>query len=1392
MKKRLLSAVLALAMALTLLPLSVFAAAATPEASVSAPVEGTAVQYVSGTDHSKLDASNQPISNAWAWQYKNAADNNKLTWTSGTPGGIVVGTSASGQWHSSPINATTGKLWSSSFTLCGDTTLSDLGGATSFSVNTFGSALTISASLNTVNQVTITDTAATPGSVSGLTRSVGTYTQGTPATTMSASGLTLQVTNVTITGGISLTGRANRVTLTGVSGTDAIVLNGETTVTNTNGTSATTYDAQTLTINPKANNTKSSAGAVTVTGNGSQVALNGVDVGAVTVTSTGGSLKVDNGATTQAVTIASGDVKGTDAPPAVTVNNGSVAGITYTQGTNSTAAANIIVNAQGSATGDIDVWSGSVAIHSANVKNVTVDQGSLTMDGTNGTAGDITLADEGRTTFNFAGTGYTVGDLTATNGNSLTIGNNWPVGRSNTFGELTLTGYAGQGIKGGIFETAANTSAMALWFNPDLQFMRNFDTTKYAYYGTRELAAAIADAGAEAKDDGTLTVIGATKTKEVQFYNSSLEAASRTNAVAVVGYGVSTGIYLPDKINGTPVATWTDLENLKEYSVNEIVPISAQIAAREIKMVLQSSGAAVTKLTNAVATSSTSANKNITATLSNNQIVLTGAVGQASYEDITLTLTTDVIGADGDPVDFQVLVSYNTTTKESAFSTLGMANPPLGVTVNRNNIVVGNTTYTLTTSALAKPASNLKVAGITGEYAYVSATLTGKSIVPTVNVAGMGNVGRKELADKLAEGEFDWTTSPAMRQVVNQAMTTITANNTLDNYVLAAQRAAWTGLGNKGKTPSEAELNATGYDTAVLEPYLAMTVSYYNESGAMTATLTPSYRVVVVSTVAANQTALAGKNGFTAEGYYIAAQGRALTNPIENLKGATPDVGVTLKLGDVPSGFDTAIMHQDGTYVYTPTTKTYTLTHAGKTGLGTVVLNKVAPLVTVTKTLAGGGTATSGYDVLQAAIDDAEEGDVVTVTAAYTGSGVINVTGTARTFTVVTEGQTVITPANNNFTVQPDATGHTFTVQLLKDVLVAGNVAINVAEGSTGTVTLSASKAREGDTIIVTVQPAQGNSVTGVTAKTNTGAGVTVTASSTTANQYTFVVPKGATSVTVTPTFKQGTAQATVSVSTSTQGTATTTAAATNNKVNAGSNVGVTTSPGVGYRTMGVNITTNGGAASASRMGDNYFTFTVPSNATAVTVTPVYDRDNGTKFTDVWSTEYYSKSVAWAVSKGVTDGQSTYLFGSNNYCTRAQMVTFLWRAAGRPSVTGIANPFVDVSPTLTPGDYYNAILWAVSQGITDGTDRTHFSPSKTVSRAEAVTFLYRYEKSPAASASNAFYDVPASQWYAKAVTWAANKGITKGRTNTTFDPNAACKRCEIVTFLYRDVTGDIT
>lgn len=1391
MKKRLLSAALALAMVLTLLPVSAFAA--TP-ADASSPESGkTSVQYVSGTDYSKQKYDKSYVKDEWAWQYKDSTDNKTYWAGSKSLTGIVTGTNASGTYYdsSSITNATTGFLVSNNFTIVGNATITvnsnDLNGVSnSLSVNTFGGTLTFgSGALEKVNSLTVTDTAATVGTVNALTRDVGTYDASTDNTSKSTGGLTLSITNAK-SSGISLTGRSNRVTLTNVALTGNIELDGKTTVTNANGTNTVTSAAQTLTTNPKAAwpYTKSSVtGNVEVTGNGSNVALNGTDVtGTVSVTSTGGSFRVDNGTTTGAVTIASGDEKATDAPPTVTINDGSVGGITYALGTTSTAAANITVNAQGGATGPIAVDSGTVTIHSANVKNITLEQGTLNMDGANGTAGDITLAASGKTTFNFSGTGWTVDKLAATNGNLLTIGSNWPTGRSNTFTVLDLDGYTGQGIKGGIVG-GTDVIQKRGWFAADLQFGRTADTL-IALYGTRELAAAIADAGEDAADEGNINVIGATATNYVEFYNSMVDANSATsNPIAKVGYGKSTGIYLPDKINGTAVATWTNLADAKEYSVNEEVPISIAATAGSIKLVIQSAGAAVSKLTNAT---TTGANKNVTATLNNNQIVLSGAVGQDSYEDIELTLTTDLIDNDGDPVTFAVLVSYNTTTKTGKFSTLGMTNPPLGVTVNSNNIVVGSNTYTLTTSGLAKPAANLKVAGVTGDYGYTSATVTGKGIVPTVNVSGMGTVTKADLIGKLSAGAFDWTTSPAMRQVVNQAMATITANNTLDNYVTAAQRAAWTGLGNKGKTPTEADLAGTGYTTAVLEPYLALTVTGYNASGTMTATLVPSYRVIVVSDVPANMTALAGKNGFTTEGYYIAQQGRALNTPINDLVGGETGVALTLSgTGDkaLPIAFDTAIMHQDSTYAYKPDTKVYTITHGGKTGLGTIVLNSTEPLVSM---LPAGGTAATDtvyYDNLQAAIDDtklsttAGKFDKITVTAAYTGSGVIDVTGEARTFQIETLGQTTITPANKNFTVGVDTTGHTYTVQLTKSIAPAGqNIVVSSATG--GSASVSANPAQVGSKVTVTLSAQAGYSPSGVSVKDSSGKAVSVSGSG---SSYSFTMPSG--SVTVTPSFtKTQVTNPTVHVSSTTGGSAYTSAG--NNQVAPGTTVTVTTTPGTNQRTMGVSVT----GATAVRTGANTFQFTVPSGYNTVTVTPRFDANNGTLFQDVWSYEYYSNPVRWAVERGITNGTSTYTFGSENVCTREDMVTFLWRAAGSPTVSSsVRNPFWDVQ---AGSYYYNAVLWAVSKGITNGVSANQFGVGQYVTRGQAVTFLYRYEGSPAAGANSGFYDVNSREYYAKAVSWANAKGVTNGTSATTFGPNEYCKRAQIVTFLYRDITGN--
>ena len=169
-------------------------------------------------------------------------------------------------------------------------------------------------------------------------------------------------------------------------------------------------------------------------------------------------------------------------------------------------------------------------------------------------------------------------------------------------------------------------------------------------------------------------------------------------------------------------------------------------------------------------------------------------------------------------------------------------------------------------------------------------------------------------------------------------------------------------------------------------------------------------------------------------------------------------------------------------------------------------------------------------------------------------------------------------------------------------------------------------------------------------------------------------------------------------------------------------------------------------------------------------------------FVDVPSGVYYEEAVLWAVDKGITKGTDTTHFSPNGICTRAQAVTFLWRAAGSPAAKSDAMPFTDVKA----GSYYEtAVLWAVENGITKGTTATTFSPEQNCSRAQIVTFLWRSEKSPAAGTVNPFTDVKASAYYADAVLWAVKKDVTKGTTATTFSPNDNCTRAQIVTFLYR-------
>lgn len=177
-------------------------------------------------------------------------------------------------------------------------------------------------------------------------------------------------------------------------------------------------------------------------------------------------------------------------------------------------------------------------------------------------------------------------------------------------------------------------------------------------------------------------------------------------------------------------------------------------------------------------------------------------------------------------------------------------------------------------------------------------------------------------------------------------------------------------------------------------------------------------------------------------------------------------------------------------------------------------------------------------------------------------------------------------------------------------------------------------------------------------------------------------------------------------------------------------------------------------------------------------------------FIDVKTTDYFYNSVKWAVGKNITNGTSSTTFSPYKSCTRAEIVTFLWRAAGSPEPTTTRNPFRDVN-AVTHSSYYKAILWASQKGITSGTSATAFSPDQVCTRAQIVTFLYRYAGQPSGYYSNPFKDVGATSEasYYKAILWAVGKGITTGTSATTFSPYASCNRAEAVTFLYRYTNG---
>ncbi len=231
-----------------------------------------------------------------------------------------------------------------------------------------------------------------------------------------------------------------------------------------------------------------------------------------------------------------------------------------------------------------------------------------------------------------------------------------------------------------------------------------------------------------------------------------------------------------------------------------------------------------------------------------------------------------------------------------------------------------------------------------------------------------------------------------------------------------------------------------------------------------------------------------------------------------------------------------------------------------------------------------------------------------------------------------------------------------------------------------------------------------------------------------------------------------------------------------------GDTVTVTVKPDSGYVLETLTVTDkNGNELTLKDKGNGKYTFTMPAGKVEVKATFMEDNSMLNFFYDVPNNAYFYEAVKWAVKNGITDGVGNNLFAPEQPCTRAQIVTFLWRAAGSPEPKGAASGMTDV----VSGSYYEkAVAWAIENGITTGTTTSTFSPDATCTRAQAVTFLARALKAKAASAAE-FSDVPTGSYFADAVAWAAANGVTEGIGGGLFGSDNDCTRGQIVTFLYR-------
>lgn len=1314
MKKRLLSAALALAMVLTMLPLSAFAAPVTTPSG-----DGTErVSYVEYNDAK----DNYPGAPAWYVTHVTPASGSTPAQTDyiKVTDGVSVGgyyyskanydstsfrTDANGNLTSTPIgiytlskDSSTGSVTKTGLkgtvTVIGGNISIDAVNNSSLTVDICGGSVTISQT-NTGTSTTKLTSLTINNSLYAKTKAKGslTMTDLDKLTNLTlnyvkvAAAIELNSKVVSNNAAQNNGGQAHTLTLKGAE-VAAITLDGKGTNTPTATHAAQRLDA-----------TNSIVGNITVKGVNNTVTLNEVKATAapdVTIEGTGGSLNVRGGSVLGAVTVKSGADKETTAPSSINVETGStVDSISSAQGGDLATGRNTITI--GGTSDAITAKNSTVNVNGGHTGNITLTTGAVSVSGNRASVGDVELNNDA--TFNLTGTNCTVGALSVKSGGTpATVTFNVPNDPSNTLGSSSASissNYTKKTVKGGTWKCevpAANLDASLAY-----QLKKGAADSTYTYYTSDQLGEAILEQGTDTVNN-VLTKIGdsGTNKKAVSFMNGSMLWGEMSISADVVIPK------LPTQMNNTKTPYWSD---------GKFSNLAGSYSVPSTGATLNAGGGVVstdvTKLNDVkITTGSGASTISIKAALAGSAIVLSGAV-ESGDTKFDLELETDAVEYDDQnnkevPVTIKLSVIFDPSTKS-----LTIANP--GTQTLGHGVIIENTfqaiklsngsRYTFDGKGLVVKTEQIKVKDVDKGYP-VDDTAISKNGIEVI-VSAPGYTATQALKDQVinlingTDASAVWKDSPAVQRAVNAALATIT-DKTVEGYINAATARARSD--NRLASGKDTAYQSTGTQTWLV-PYLEVNVTNYlpnDYNPSLTATLTLKWRVEVIpgSVTPTAPAAKEAANVANKEGTFIAKQGTALV-----LDGDLGEKGVKITFAGI-SGHTFA--HQADTYDYKIETKAFTVTHAVNGNLGKFVLDTVKPLIELGTKKTGASamdTVEQYFSTLQAAVDAAEDGKMIEINSNYKGSTTINMTGKARTIYIQANGKNVVVANASGGTVDENSKGSFYTIKLNRDNTVTANAVVSVGSASNGSASVDTTIAKPGSSV---------------------------------SGKYT-----------ASSGYKAGSFTATAQP---------------------------------GNKSVSVSVSANG-----------TFSFTVPSGATSVTVTPSFVLDNGLPFTDVANNAWYFTAVKYCydtTNNGyrLMEGDSAATFAPNGSFTRAHMVQILWNMKGRPTPKTTANPFRDMSSSNW---YYSAVLWAYENGYAKGYPDGTFKPGQAVTRQEMVQFLYQASGSPSGSGNLSYYSdgYTANNWAQPALRWATGLGILSGQNSAslgnTLAPRAVAKRCEV-------------